>query len=237
MKFKARLSVCILAALVCVVSAASELKPASNKPSSWDAFWASVKVDPPPPENFLDVTFKGRIDNFTNGQISNVVARKWVFADLRRGVGDGYAAMNLREDIANADIFGPPGLNGTGPAIQSMRKKGVERLEATPATPDIIAAALIAIPQPMTAAQRQAGLTDYVIVLLFRSTPGKGTVIYRDGHREVSESTSDGEFHWQLDTGHFFEHPTLGPLWYQKNGWSCRPDDTVVGQLCGLVQP
>jgi hypothetical protein len=44
---------------------------------------------------------------------------------------------------------------------------------------------------------------------------------------------------WQLDTGHFFEHPTLGPLWYQKKGWSCLPEDdiTPVGRLCGRVKP
>jgi hypothetical protein len=233
---KTRFLACLLATLICVASTASGLKPASNKPATWEALWTSVKVDPPPPGNFLDVSFDGRIDNFTNGQISDTVARKWVFADLRRGTADTYAAMNLREDIANANIFGPPGLNGTGPAIRAMRANGVERIEG-PDKPDIIAAAVIAVPQPMTAEQREAGLTNYVIVLLYRSTRGKTTMIYRDGRHEASEGGRDGELHWQLDTGHFFEHPTLGPLWYQKNGWSCRPDDTAVGQLCGRVKP
>jgi hypothetical protein len=117
-----------------------------------------------------------------------------------------------------------------------VRYQGVERLEA-PTMPDVIAAAVISIQQPMQAEQLAAGLTDYVIVLLYRSKPGKTAVIYRDGRREVSEIKSNGELHWQLDTGHFFEHPTLGPLWYQKNGWSCEPDDPGMGRLCSRVKP
>jgi len=233
---KTRLSVCMLAALICVVSAASDLKPVPAKPAGWNAYWASVKVDPPPPKNFLDVSFSGRIDNLTNGQISDETARKWVLADLRRGMGDTYAGQNLRDDIANANIFGPPGLNGTDRGIQSLRAKGIERIEA-PTLPDVVAAAVISVPKQVQAENPGAGLTDYVIVLLFRSNLGKATAIYRDGRREVMEYKSAEEFRWQLDTGHFFQHATLGPLWYQRNGWPCRPDDTVVGKLCGRVKP
>ena len=233
---KTRFSVCMLAVLICVASIASELKPASTKPVSWDTYWASVKVSPPPPRNFLDASFSGRIDNLTNGQISDATARKWVLADLRRGMGDMYAAQNLRDDIADANIFGPPGLNGTGRGIQSLRAKGIERIEA-PTLPVVIAAAVISVPKQVQTDNPVDGLTDYVIVLLYRSKPVKATAIYRDGRREVMETKSSEELRWQLDTGHFFEHATLGPLWYQKNGWSCRPDDTVLGKLCGRVKP
>jgi hypothetical protein len=235
-KNKTRFPVFMLAALICMAAAASGLKPASDKPSSWDAYWTSVGVDPPPPRDFLNVNYDGRIDNLTEGRLTDETVRKWVLADLRRGQGDGYAAMNLREDIANADVFGPPGLNGTDRGIRALREKGVERIEE-PTMPDIIAAAVIWIPQPMQAEQRAAGLTDYVIVFLYRSKAGKTTMIYRDGRREVMEDKSEGVLAWQLDTGHFFEHPTLGPLWYQKNGWSCGPDDTLLGKLCGRVKP
>jgi hypothetical protein len=233
---KLRSSVCILALLACVISTASDLKPASAKSDRWKAYWSSVGVTPPPPKDFLDVNFHGRIDNFTNGQISDETARKWVLANLRRGTGDGYAAMNLREDIANAGVFGPPGLNGTDRSIRAMRDKGVERIESS-STPNIVAVAVISIPKDVQADNPHAGLTDYVIVLLYRSTPDQATLVYRDGRREVLESKSEGELHWQLDTGHYFEHATLGPLWYQKNGWSCQPDDTLIGKLCGRVKP
>lgn len=233
---KTRFSVCVLAALVCVASAASDLKPTPRTADNWAAFWASVKIDPPPPRNFLDVSFSGRVDNLTDGKISNETARRWVLADLRRGAGDMYSALNLREDIVNAGIFGPPGLNGTDRGIQSMRKKGIAKIEA-PTQPDVVAAAVIAVPKKMQEEDPHAGLTDYVVVLLYRSTRGKATAIYLDGHREVMEDKSEGALSWQLDTGHYFAHSMLGPLWYQKNGWSCKPDETVVGKLCGRVKP
>ena len=106
-----------------------------------------------------------------------------------------------------------------------------------PTLADVVAAAVISVPKQVQAENPVDGLTDYVIVLLFRSELGKATAIYRDGRREVMEYKSDEELRWQLDTGHFFQHPTLGPLWYQKNGWSCRPDETVVGKLCARVKP
>jgi hypothetical protein len=230
-----RASLGLLALLACMVAGASGLKPTSDKLVSWEAFWASVKVDPPPPRNFLEVSYHGRIDNLTQGRISNETARKWVLASLRRGKGDIYASHNLREDLANAGIFGPPGLNGTSEGIQSLRKRGVERVEGA-SMPNLIAVAVISVTKEMKAEEPRADLTDYVIVQLYQPS-GPSTLIYRDGRREVREVKYTGELFWQLDTGHFFEHPTLGPLWYQKNGWSCQPGNSLLGKLCGRVLP
>jgi hypothetical protein len=102
------ISICMTAILACAACSPADKAPVAAASASWDAYWASVKVDPPPPKNFLDVDYSGRIENLTDGKISDETARKWVLADIRRGVGDAYVSLNLREDIANADIFGPP---------------------------------------------------------------------------------------------------------------------------------
>jgi hypothetical protein len=224
-----------LALSVAVFSAASaaELKPTADIPLTWKAFWASVHVEPAPPRNFLAVEFDGRVDNLTNGKLSDETARKWVVADLRRGRGDSYAGHQLRDDIANAGIFGPPGLNGTDAMIRTYRERKVDHIES-PWTPKVIAAAVIAVPKQ---AQDSLALTDYVIVLMYRMQPGPMTLVYRDGRRELLANNRQDQLYWQLDTGHFFRHPTLGPLWYQEMGWSCVPDSTALGKYCGLVKP
>ena len=218
-------------------AAASDARPEAKRPPSWRVFWSSVGVTPAPPRNFLEIKYTGRVHNFTHGALSNETARRWVVADIRRGKGDLYAGYQLREDIANADLFGPPGLNGTGDAIRSLRAQGVDHLEG-PAMADVIAAAVIAVPKKTQREFPDAGFTDYVIVLMYRAAPAPIEMVFRDGRRqEAKETKSENGLYWQLDTGHFQEHPVLGPLWYQKNGWSCRPDDSVAGKLCGLVKP
>lgn len=204
--------------------------------ASWRSFWLSVNVEPPPPRDFLDAKFTGRIDNLTDGKISDATARRWVLADLRRSMGDLYASHNLRDDIANAGIFGPPGLNGTTELIEDLRDQGVDRIDA-PLMANFIAAAVIPISKDMQANNPDVGLTDYVIVLLYRRSNAGGVTIFDDGHREPIAGSPDNELRWQIDTGWFVDHEVLGPLWYQERGWTCRPDATVVGKLCGLVKP
>ena len=222
---------CLLSLFACWPAPASE--PGSQ---DWREFWLSVNVEPVPPRDFLDVEFNGRIDNLTGGRISDETARQWVLADVRRSMGDLYASHHLRVDIANAGVFGPPGLNGTSDGIEEMRDKGIERVEA-PMMAEIAAAAVIAVPKELQAKEPEAGLTDFVIVLLFRPKTAEAVLVYGDGRREVFASSKEKELRWQLDTGRFIEYPAVGPIWYQERGWSCRPDDSVVGTLCGLVKP
>jgi len=118
---------------------------ASNTPmkSSWAEFWHSVKVDPPPPEDFLDApAFRGKILNLTTGRLSDDVVKKWIEADLRRGVGDSWAYGHLRRDVADAGIFGPPGLNGTSEGIDRERANGVTRIDSE-GTAERVAAAVV----------------------------------------------------------------------------------------------
>ena len=223
-----------LTGLLCLVSLLFSAHARAD--DSWRDFWLSVNVEPAPPKNFLDAEFKGRIDNLTHGQISDATARKWVLADMRRALGDLYASQNLRDDIANAGIFGPPGLNGTADLIEDLRLAGVDRIDA-PLMAEYIAAAVIPVSQEIQRKNPDAGLTDYVIVLLYRPRAADGVTIYTNGQREPIATSSDRDPRWQIDTGYFVEHPVLGPLWYQERGWTCRPDSSVVGQLCGLVKP
>lgn len=195
-----------------------------------------MSVDPPPPENFLDVAFTGRLDNLTDGKVPDDVAREWVLADLRRSMGDLYASHWLREDIANANVFGPPGLNGTSDFIARMRARGVERIDA-PMMGDILAAALLPVSKDIQEQNRHLGLTDHVVVFVFRPKVADVVLVYEDGRNEVQGHGRPGDLHWQLDAGYFYDHPTLGPLWYQTRGWPCRPDATVLGKLCGQVKP
>jgi hypothetical protein len=227
----------ILAALLAWFACASSFADSPKvDAASWRSFWLSVNVEPPPPRDFLDAKFTGRIDNLTHGQIPDATARQWVLADLRRSMGDLYAAHNLRDDIANAGLLGPPGLNGTTDLIDELRDQGVDRIDA-PLMANFIAAAVIPISKEMQADNPDAGLTDYVIVLLYRRSNAGGVTLFNDGHREPIAGSSDTELRWQIDTGWFVDHEVLGPIWYQQRGWTCRPDSSVVGKLCGLVKP
>jgi hypothetical protein len=207
--------------------------------SSWGTFWHSIEVDPPPPANFLDTpVFGGKIINLTGGRLSDEAVKQWIQADLRRGQGDAFATYKLRRDIADAGIFGPPGLNGTTEAIKSEIAKGVSHIDwAGYAEP--VAAAVIWLSKEERQANLSAGYTEYVIIQVRRMTGRQRTRVYKDGKREpFGKPREPGELIWQLDTGHFFNHPVLGPLWYQKTGWTCFSNDgTQMGEICGRVQP
>jgi hypothetical protein len=206
-------------------------------PPSWSTFWKSVNVAPPPPADFLDrAPFQGNFLNLTHGRLSDAIVTQWIEADLRRGQGDRYATNNLRRDIADAGIFGPPGLNGTSVQIDDELAKHVVRVEAT-GDARTIAAAVIWLSKEEQRANPHADLTDYVIVQVRRATGKPRVQIYRSGaSAPLGKPREPGELTWQLDTGHFFVHPVLGPLWYQQNGWACHPDDgTQLGEICGRV--
>lgn len=207
--------------------------------TDWATYWHSLKVDPPPPPNFLGKpAFRGKILNLTGGRLSDVAVKQWIEADLRRGRGDAFATYNLRRDIADAGVFGPRGLNGTSETIDSEIEKGVSRIEwqgyAEP-----VAAAVIWLSKEERDSNPGAGYTEYVIVQVRRMTDRQRMRIYRDGRRELfGKPRQPGELTWQLDTGHFFTHPVLGPLWYQQTGWSCDPNaGTQMGAICGRVKP
>ena len=69
--------------LVAMIIASASL--AASAPS-WDDYWRSIKVDPPPPRSFLDApAFRGKILNLTTGRLTDAVVKQWIEADLRRG--------------------------------------------------------------------------------------------------------------------------------------------------------
>jgi len=203
---------------------------------SWDAFWNSAHVTPAPPRDFLEgKPYRGKFLNLTAGRLSDEAVKQWILADLRRGRGDGYATYNLRRDIADAGIFGPTGLNGTSDTIDSELSKGTLRINYE-GYAETVAAAVIYLSKEDLAAH-QVGYTDYVIVLVRRMTGLQRTRVLKNGAQEpFGKRREAGELTWQLDTGHFFNHSVLGPLWYQETGWSCTPNDgTANGEICGRV--
>lgn len=166
------------------------------------------------------------------------VARRWVLADIRRGNADSWAMKHLRTDIVDARVLGPPGLNGTGKAILAERAKGTVELVSARSFP--VVAAVIAVPPDLKREDASAGLTDFVIVSVFRATGRPiGERIRSDGSREPLHSRHlVGELGWQLDAGEFREDPIIGPIWYQAAGWSCIPGHIkAVPRLCAMVQP
>jgi hypothetical protein len=211
---------------------------ATPAPPAWNDYWDAHGVNPPPPRNFLEGSFDGTIQNLTGGRLSDAKVRKWVLADLRRGRGDQWGGYQLRLDIVNAGVFGPPGLNGTDQYIERELARGVKRIEPEGGV-DVVTAAVVFVPETLRANNPDAGFTEYVIVLVYRATAKGGTRVFRDGHSEpIPAPENPRELRWQLDTGAFVADPTVGPLWYQLRGWSCAPNDgSATGSLCGLVKP
>jgi len=205
---------------------------------AWDEFWRARSVSPPPPKSFLkDETLPPRILNLTDGALSDDVTRKWILADLRRSSGDAWAADHLRLDIVNARVLGPPGLNGTDRFIVREKAAGTVEVRCPPRSGSVAAAGVIAVPAETRS--RISELTDFVIVLVVRLTGEPCTRVLSNGNTETLPVRGrKGELGWQLDTGEFRDDPTIGPLWYQANGWSCKPDGSgELAPLCRLVQP
>ena len=226
----------ILSSIVATLVASTAL---AADAMSWNDFWHSAKVDPPPPPDFLVApSFHGKILNLTTGRLSDEVVRQWVEADLRRGNADRWTGDHLRRDIADAGIFGPPGLNGTSESIDADRAKGVVGVESKDYA-ETVAVGVIWLSKEDQRSNAGLGLTDYVIVHARRMTGRARVRILRNGAREpIGNPPKPGELRWQIDTGHFFTHPVLGPLWYQQSGWGCHPDDgTRLGEICARVKP
>ena len=219
-------------------SSVSQPDAAPQPVPNWDAYWLERGVRPPPPRNFLEGEFNGKLLNLTEGRLSDATVRMWVLADLRRGRGDSWATCQLRLDITNADVFGPPGLNGTGAGVERALERGAVSIDAEP-TFETVAAAVVTVSKQLQADHPELGLTDYVVVLMNRSTGKPTSLVFTDGHKEPFGAARDaGELRWQLDTGAYVADRTVGGLWYQLRGWACKPDDgSVTGELCGLLKP
>lgn len=226
----------LVAAMVPLAWGAAAPRAKPPVPQNWDEFWTLRGVAPAPPRDFLEGNFNGRIVNLTDGRLSDQVVQQWALGDLRRGRGDLWATYRLRSDIVDAGVFGPPGLNGSGSGIEFLRGKGVVSIDAAD-TFETIAIAVVSVSKAQQAKEPSSGLTDYVIVLLNRSTGKSGTFVHGDGRREEAPSGgAKGALSWQLDTGDFRSDPIVGPLWYQQRGWTCRPNDgSVAGEICGKL--
>jgi len=204
----------------------------------WERFWREHSVSQIPPKSFLDFDAEPlEIMNLSKGLLSDDIVRRWILADIRRGRGDAWAANRMRDDIVNAGVFGPPGLNGTDRSIAAERARGTVEVSCKSGT--TVAAAVIAVPRDTQTRIAWADLTDFVIVQVFRATGEPCVRKLSDGRAEaIPLRQQRGELSWQLDTGDFRDDPAVGPLWYQARGWSCRADGTgKLDEICGLVRP
>lgn len=220
---------------------AAQPTPAAPAPAAtWDDFWRAHGVSPAPPRDFLDSPEAPppELLNLTDGAVTDETVNRWVAADIRRGRGDGWAQTHLRLDVANADVLGPPGLNGTGASIEKLRATGL--VEIVPRSRSVVvAAAVVAISKDLQRQSPRTGLTDFVVVQVFRSGEGGAERVFADGRREVIPPRKPaGQLSWQLDTGEFRDNAAVGPLWYQARGYSCHPGGPyATDQICGLVHP
>jgi hypothetical protein len=228
----------LMSSLISLLTAATLASTATRSPS-WDQFWHAHSVDPPPPRDFMgSAPAVLNVLNLTNASISDATARRWVEADFRRGQGDLWAACHLRLDIVNAGVLGPPGLHGTDQFVSAELAKGTVALSCAPGF-TIEKMAVVAVSEEMKRKHAGAGLTDFVIVTLFRSNGVVGTRTLADGRKESLPSRrKQGDLSWQLDAGEFRENATIGPLWYQAMGWSCGVTEPgTLDDICGLVRP
>jgi hypothetical protein len=209
--------------------------------AAWEEYWQRHAVSPPPPRDFLDTLPPSlpQLMNLTGGALSDREVTRWLLGDMRRLNGDTWASRHLRMDIVNANVFGPPGLNGTEVGINQRRAEGVIEVQGPPATEGIAAMAVVAVPPELHKLDVNNQIGRYVIVTVYRLTAPRSVRIMADGRREpLTTQRPVGALSWQLDTGEFIDDPVIGPLWYQAHGWSCDPaGPTPLEALCGLVRP
>lgn len=214
---------------------------ACERGTPWNDFWCAHHVAPAPPVDFLEgAVLPPQVVNGTNGELSDEAVRDWLRADLRRGRGESWAFEHLRADIIESDVLGPPGLNGTGEALQQRKLHGVVAVSCptSPRVVELVAAGVFAVPQADRDREPEAHLTKFILVLVRRSTGRTCTLSFANGHTEQSQTTPVGTLSWQLDTGEVHDDAAVGPIWYQANGWSCMPDGaTIADSYCARVQP
>jgi hypothetical protein len=207
----------------------------------WNRFWTARGVSPPPPRDFMEAVNEAppEILNLTGGAVDEETVRRWVVGNLRRGRGDSWAARHMRLDIVNADVLGPPGLNGTDRGIRAEQVRGTVEILTPHPTSEVEKIAVVAIPGEVQRLLIELGMTDFVVVRMSRTTGHTAERLLGDGRREpIPVRRPAGDLSWQVDTGGFREHPVIGPLWYQAHGWSCLPDsEDLLAELCGLVRP
>ncbi|HLK94105.1 MAG TPA: hypothetical protein VKZ18_29700 [Polyangia bacterium] len=226
----------------CAGHAPARPSPPPAQPAAdprWESFWRAHGVSPAPPPGFLESSDPlPATANLTDGALDDETVLRWIVADLRRGRGDEWASCHLRLDVANADVFGPPGLNGTGRGISDQLDEGVVAV-ACGARSVVEEVAVVAIPKAVQGRMPEARLTDFVIVTRRRSTGLGLEQTFYDGRRVALPSRhAAGALTWQLDTGNFREDPVVGALWYQADGWSCGIDgSSPLDVICGLLAP
>ncbi|HEV7608482.1 MAG TPA: hypothetical protein VGO61_14150 [Steroidobacteraceae bacterium] len=232
----------MLALIACGIAASASIAStgtSESKPQSWDAFWRAHNVNPPPPRNFMgSLPANLKVLNMTNGAIDDAAARRWAEAALRRGQADRWAECNLRLDLVNSGVLGPPGLNGTGQFVENELANGTKSLSCNPSA-DVEKIAVIHVTEDMRRKHPDAHLTPYVIVFMSRVNGSVGTRTRSDGSQEsLPTRLKKGEMAWQLDIGQIRDNPAIGQLWYQANGFGCRADgSTPLDDICALVKP
>jgi hypothetical protein len=194
-------------------------------------------VSPAPPKDMMDDGVQpDEILNLTHGLLADDVVRKWIMADVRRGRGDAWAMRNMRLDIVNAGVLGPPGLNGTDRGIATEMTKGTVALNCD--SSPIAAAGVIDVPKELQQRLAWAHLTDFVIVLVYRPRGIPCSRTLSDGSKEeMPLRRRRGQLTWQLDTGEFRDNAAIGPIWYQARGWSCPMDlSSELDEICAHVR-
>src|SRR5262245_55634643 len=88
---------------------------APMRSDAWTEFWQAHGVEPAPPVEVFDISRElgFRVDNLTNGGLSDAEAEEVAMAAVRRAAGDRWAALHFRYDIVDSEVLGPAGLNGT----------------------------------------------------------------------------------------------------------------------------
>jgi hypothetical protein len=229
----------IFAAVAMILIAAAACGSSAKSGQDWDGFWRARGVDPAPPRDFIEIAQPHpEILNLTNGAISDTVARQWAMADLKRGHGDRWATCHLRLDIVNSGVLGTPGLSGSDEGIEQERARGAVALACEPRFV-VERIAVVAVSKKIQISDPQAGLTNFVIVMMSRANGRIGVRTMSNGRKEDLQTRhTAGDLIWQLDTGNFRDDPVVGPLWYQAKGWSCRVDGFgTINKICSLVRP
>jgi hypothetical protein len=98
-----------------------------------------------------------RVGGRSAGALGRIVGEARYLETWQAG---SWAVTHMRLDLINADVLGPPGLNGSSRFVETERVKGVVE-QRFPPTSKVVAAGVLAVSKDLQLKYPGAGLTVY----------------------------------------------------------------------------
>jgi len=208
----------------------------------WEEAWTTWGVSQPPPPNFLDqyaIKLPARIQNYTQGAVSDADARLWAEGAARNIGLQRWSLSTLHEGpLLNHAVLEQANLpiNVYGDVltlIPSYRAKGVKSVQVV-GFDTWTAVALVIVPDSVIAQYAAPDKPTKYGLLARTLGPSHLVLTYVDGHAEEVAEYAAGAKEDFLWSGSYDPNHILKPMWVEASGWLCTRHANLTA-VCGQL--